>query len=206
MTKCQIRQPASIEPRFFKRGNRRDSAISKTASGALQSSHVFSNVETRLTCFVNGSAFGAASIEPRFFKRGNFAATATAVISKQGFNRATFFQTWKPLQPTPSGCCSRNASIEPRFFKRGNGQINRPYCARQRRFNRATFFQTWKPFVRLSELPEAERASIEPRFFKRGNRDGGKYRNDSPLTASIEPRFFKRGNLFATLRTDSITC
>ena len=159
---------------------------------ALQSSHVFSNVETFERKLKNRKN-AKASIEPRFFKRGNFS-------SKHHRNR------------------TQTASIEPRFFKRGNGKLfvnvddvdssfNRATFFQTwklirstktmrillRRFNRATFFQTWKHRLIGQRMPCVIVASIEPRFFKRGNYYGCG-RTQATRLASIEPRFFKRGN------------
>ncbi len=83
-----------MEPRSFKRGNRRLGLSRLPVRHKLQWSHVLSNVETcdkRLRAAQETSA----SMEPRSFKRGNKGkkATASELIG---------------------------ASMEPRSFKRGN--------------------------------------------------------------------------------------
>ena len=62
---------ASMEPRFFKRGNTRRRKILRNAT--------------------------RASMEPRFFKRGNAGEKFIVGHSETGFNGTTFFQTWKYL-------------------------------------------------------------------------------------------------------------
>jgi len=132
-----------MEPRFFKRGNADYPLGKRLGFALLQWSHVFSNVEIL-----------------RHPRRGQPAA--------QGFNGATFFQTWKFRRIAPAGTSTS--------------------C-----FNGATFFQTWKFAVRWAvrsddealqwshvfsnveifadfpETPDNIAASMEPRFFKRGN-------------------------------------
>ena len=62
---------ASMEPRFFKRGNLgRDGIAGKRHR---------------------------ASMEPRFFKRGNAASASRTIPASGRFNGTTFFQTWKLL-------------------------------------------------------------------------------------------------------------
>jgi len=134
---------ASMEPRFFKRGNAQPHS-GFDADLKLQWSHVFSNVE--ITRRVRQELTStAASMEPRFFKRGN------------EFFEVVFIKSFT------------EASMEPRFFKRGNIQrrhqnlfgggalqwshvfSNVEMTAPKPNsapaiicFNGATFFQTWK--------------------------------------------------------------
>ncbi len=65
---------ASMEPRFFKRGNPPDAIADEIPSAELQWSHAFSNVEIILK-FQNLKGHFLASMEPRFFKRGNVPET-----------------------------------------------------------------------------------------------------------------------------------
>src|SRR5918996_874817 len=86
---------ASMEPRPFERGNTGDGTEPGRVSGALQWSHVLSNVETSQSL---------AKTHP----------------DTDSFNGATSFRTWKlrPLAMLPAG--RRIASMEPRPFERGN--------------------------------------------------------------------------------------
>jgi len=107
-----------MEPRFFKRGNTAEVTDLSREEGMLQWSHVFSNVEMLTlkdvvkpairasmeprffkrgnnVCCNHMSKIGRASMEPRFFKRGNVYAFNGEGAATQGFNGATFFQTWK---------------------------------------------------------------------------------------------------------------
>jgi len=109
---------ASMEPRFFKRGN--------------------------IHLFGNRHCVWLASMEPRFFKRGNQGRPQKWTPLSPRFNGATFFQTWKcrlskfRLETLPA------ASMEPRFFKRGNAAPPHLKEKYEQSFNGATFFQTWK--------------------------------------------------------------
>ena len=67
--KCRNCYAASMEPRFFKRGN------------------VENDDEIYLTA--------RASMEPRFFKRGNTTNIEQPSLFDGGFNGTTLFQTWK---------------------------------------------------------------------------------------------------------------
>jgi len=110
---------ASMEPRFFKRGNVAHSRSLDAVRTSLQWSHVFSNVEMRRPL-----------LPPR--------------RSYRCFNGATFFQTWKSNGKIQLSVQKVSASMEPRFFKRGNSIKH--------------LMMAWVVW-----------ASMEPRFFKRGN-------------------------------------
>ena len=97
---------ASMEPRFFKRGNFSTRSFIVAKYRVLQWNHVFSNVEM-VDRFFAVSQNPFASMEPRFFKRGNMRNSE-----------------WRVKKMT-------NASMEPRFFKRGNSNQN---CKTSRRF------------------------------------------------------------------------
>jgi len=132
-------------------------------------------------------------MEPRFFKRGNFAYRSLAVEQADGFNGATFFQTWK---------------------YDGQGRSYLAFAS----FNGATFFQTWKcsspafSLTRPTTLQWSHVFSNVEMLHKKG--ESWKFGNllqwshvfsNVEMTgelrivlqnvmASMEPRFFKRGN------------
>ena len=83
---------ASMEPRSFKRGNRRHS---------------------------DRHTDKMASMEPRSFKRGNTRFRQVSATSIACFNGATLIQAWKPASVDANGSAAA-ASMEPRSFKRGN--------------------------------------------------------------------------------------
>ena len=113
----------------------------------LQSSHVFSNVETRRFRRAR-SARRPRFNRATFFQTWKPESPIPIWLWLLSFNRATFFQTWKPAAcPNCGRPLIRLASIEPRFFKRGNLALNATANFGANRFNRATFFQTWKHFA-----------------------------------------------------------
>ena len=85
---------ASMEPRFFKRGN----LLMMTSDIG---SSVLASMEPRF--FKRGNSYSLrgwnqiqrASMEPRFFKRGNAKDELQFASKITSFNGATFFQTWK---------------------------------------------------------------------------------------------------------------
>jgi len=88
-----MKKGASMEPRFFKRGNRGRRGRGSGVCGCFNGATFFQTWK----CFLCGSRpfNGSASMEPRFFKRGNTAPHKAAEIALRRFNGATFFQTWK---------------------------------------------------------------------------------------------------------------
>ena len=135
---------ASMEPRFFKRGNASLSLAPSIKPLLLQWNHVFSNVEIAAQ-FPISRRVRRASMEPRFFKRGN---------NKEGGEDVV----------------TNHASMEPRFFKRGNLFDDDNVVLQPQSFNGTTFFQTWKCPQKRTNSHRDISASMEPRFFKRGNR------------------------------------
>ena len=158
---------ASMEPRFFKRGNNFTRAATTYAGEKLQWNHVFSNVEIHIHA-PNIASGIHASMEPRFFKRGNLRL------------------------PTDSRNFSP-ASMEPRFFKRGNALVFGGYFLYKKVLQWNHVFSNVEMLVECSNVLLAEPASMEPRFFKRGNHKLNR-RVATTFCASMEPRFFKRGN------------
>ena len=185
---------ASIEPRFFKRGNRFSVTERFSSTTALQSSHVFSNVETGLFLFSEGE-IGCCFNRATFFqtwKRFIFKRNSLFFFSLQSSHVFSNVETTLPslskiltrcvasIEPRffKRGNCKTlttylirhsPASIEPRFFKRGNCRVRSQIPNQESCFNRATFFQTWKLVRRGLSGVSRKTASIEPRFFKRGN-------------------------------------
>ena len=132
-------------PRSFKRGNEILGFIIDSASIVLQWGHVLSNVETvsRETAW---DLVGGASMGPRSFKRGNRLPLYLTEHSIQGFNGATFFQTWKPTylrNASSPGKSFNGATFFQTWKPKSRSQSGQPV----RCFNGATFFQTWKPIV-----------------------------------------------------------
>ena len=114
----------------------------------LQSSHVFSNVETSLSLCCASAASLPLQSSHVFSNVETPRRCASGDSRLARFNRATFFQTWKLDGRRSQQLCFCVASIEPRFFKRGNIFVAWPTSAKRCCFNRATFFQTWKRIMR----------------------------------------------------------
>ena len=208
---------ASMEPRFFKRGNRAR-ALTFIASR-------MASMEPRF--FKRGNPFPAgspiktgrnASMEPRFFKRGNYEVQTELVKSYDSFNGTTFFQTWKSgkYRVAPKGQRElqwnhvfSNVEMMPPFWipARNPGPLQWNHV-----------FSNVEIHHRICARVCRVYASMEPRFFKRGNdskqaavevrnlcfngttffQTWKSFRCAEPALddrASMEPRFFKRGNL-----------
>jgi len=115
---CRTQANASMEPRFFKRGN-----SSQSASSYLPI---------------------VASMEPRFFKRGNDGGESRIISGRDCFNGATFFQTWKCRLAAAARQAERMLQWSHVF---SNVEIFEPgsrIYPGSSSFNGATFFQTWK--------------------------------------------------------------
>ena len=156
-----------MEPRFFKRGNRRNGR--------------------------SGRLYGLASMEPRFFKRGNSARPCAFRRICRCFNGTTFFQTWKFLDEQGNACSPSDSFNGTTFFQTWKCEkIKRMRNVHfQLQWNHV--FSNVEIGFAFLFVPFCFIASMEPRFFKRGNVEAAGNRRKIP-GASMEPRFFKRGN------------
>ena len=76
----------------------------ETRQQLLQWSHGLSTVETLIRQNPgSGSVHLPASMEPRPFDRGNSAKSGSGKSESPGFNGATAFRPWKPVNPNPGG-------------------------------------------------------------------------------------------------------
>jgi len=86
---------ASMEPRFFKRGNVASQLQKSEEIAMLQWSHVFSNVEIlrQIPPCRRRHGFNGAT----FFQTWKSSIGKFDEVNSLGFNGATFFQTWKSV-------------------------------------------------------------------------------------------------------------
>ena len=138
------RRLASMEPRFFKRGNRLKDDWRLAARQPCFNGATFFQTWKFVTIEPDDN-YVHASMEPRFFKRGNGELANSIEDGKPRFNGATFFQTWK------SSLLSLRAK-----------QI--PKLQWSHVFSNVEMIAVW-----ALGLLEWRAASMEPRFFKRGN-------------------------------------
>ena len=161
------KNPASMEPRFFKRGNHQFGKRADIDLWASMEPRFFKRGNLHLSTIP--TAPDRASMEPRFFKRGNRFSDAS---SCNGLTPLQWSHVFSNVEISLRTRRSRICGL----------------C-----FNGATFFQTWKSDSGRAVILLSS-ASMEPRFFKRGNKNAPRG-IEAILNASMEPRFFKRGNL-----------
>ena len=183
---------ASMEPRFFKRGNEKAAQLERENEQL-------------------------ASMEPRFFKRGNGFEVFLMSKKHKSFNGATFFQTWKSTANRPDLSPLRRASMEPRFFKRGNLQFvaqvpivklrlqwshvfSNVEMRSRRQFGVWQYLLQWSHVFSNVEIIELRIAMSYNTSLQWSHVFSNVEMFTLPptsrrlTTASMEPRFFKRGN------------
>ena len=158
---------ASMEPRFFKRGNNSIPKLLRVEFFCFNGTTFFQTWKSHLWKSISYSSaqrFNGTT----FFQTWKCANWRKRDGSDKRFNGTTFFQTWKSRTVRTGGRYSpplqwnhvfsnveivearfgdfrsRHASMEPRFFKRGNSLLHNSRLNKFICFNGTTFFQTWK--------------------------------------------------------------
>ncbi len=135
-------RPASMGPRFFKRGELTNASMTAMPSAGF-------NGATLLQAW--RVPFASRYLRMRFTLQWGHASSSVESDVYSGirpcqiprFNGATLLQAWRECQAGTRATCAA-ASMGPRFFKRGEWMLNWEFPAKRQSFNGATLLQAWR--------------------------------------------------------------
>ncbi len=190
----RLKHPASMGPRFFKRGEAHEdiqcSDIGWASMGPRffkRGEHELVNRPTLLAAASMGPRFFkrgewsrmayqhemcTASMGPRFFKRGEMMAFTRFAIAVSSFNGATLLQAWRVDVHRGEGAAGHRGFNGATLLQAWREQHRHTHQARHIRFNGATLLQAWRASLPCAIASDALGASMGPRFFKRGEEVG----------------------------------